>query len=235
MTEPAISVAFFDPAHDLHGSARAGVSLLFEGKRSTAIPEGPQLGRDGATWHASVADAFSVDLEPVADPVDLAGATTTLCRARGTAAGRAIDGLGTVTETHVPPSWEELDALRGLSAIFDAGHALFAVARRPRGARSHDADLIEAVLIEGGTARPAEEARLSTIYDGEGRQRGASFELWMPGEDFPRRAFGTVTGGTTLQLEHLRVNAAVFSWRMEGRTGAGAYDIVVRDLPPDAA
>lgn len=235
MTKPAISVAFFDPAHDLSGSARAGVSLLFEAKRSTAFPTGPELRRDRKRWHASVADAFTVELEPVADPVELAGATTTLCRARGSASGRKIDALGTVTETHVPPAWAELDALRSIAAVFGTDLALFAVAQRPRGAQAHDTDVVEAVRVEDGRARPVEEARLSTIYDGEGRQRAAGLELWLPDEDFPRRAFGTVSAGTTLQLEHLRVNAAAFSWRMEGRSGAGSYDLVVRDLPPEAA
>ena len=30
-------------------------------------------------------------------------------------------------------------------------------------------------------------------------------------------------------LEGLRVNAAVFDWRMEGREGVGAYELAVRD------
>lgn len=235
MSAPAVSVAFFDPAHDLHGSARAGVSLLFEGANSTALPVGPELERHGAAWRAEVPKGFTVELEPVAEPVQLAGAATTLCRVSGTAAGRRVAGLGTVTETHSPPAWEELDALRGISAIFDDGHALLAVARRPRGAVGHEAERVEAVILEEGNALAVEDARLSTVYDGEGRQRSAGLELWLPGEDFPRRAFGTVAGGTTLQLEQLRVNATIFSWRMEGRTGAGAYDLVVRDQPPVAA
>jgi hypothetical protein len=57
----------------------------------------------------------------------------------------------------------------------------------------------------------------------------------MPGEDFPRRAAGEVTGGTTLELPGLRVNASIFAWRMEGREGAGAYELTVRDEPPEAA
>lgn len=235
MSEPAVSVAFFDPAHGLHGSARAGVSLLFDGASSQALPHGPELTRDGERWRASVADGFEVELEPVAEAVRLAGATTRLCRATGTAAGRAIEGLGTVTETHEAPAWEELDAIRGLSAIFDEAHAILAVAQRPRGARAHGEEQVEAVLIDEGELHSVEDARLSTVYDGEGRQRSCGLELWLPGQDFPRRAFGTVVSGTTLQLEQLRVNASVFAWRMEGREGAGAYDLVIREQPPVAA
>lgn len=235
MTGPAVSVAFFDPAHGLHGSARAGVSLLFDGSRSTALAHGPELSRDGDRWHAAVPEGFEVDLEPVFEGVELSGALTRLCRVSGRAAGRPVEGLGTVTETHRPPPWDGLDALRGVSAIFDSGHALLAVAQRPRGARQHGEEQIEAVLIEEGRALAVEDARLSTVYDGEGRQRSAGFELRLAGEDFPRRAFGTVVAGTTLQLEQLVVNASVFAWRMEGREGAGAYDLVVREPPPAAA
>ena len=235
MSEPAVSVAFFDPAHGLHGSARAGVSLLFDGARSQALPHGPELEQHGELWRASVPDGFEIELEPVAEPVKLAGATTRVCRVTGTAAGRAVDGLGTVTETHEPPAWDELDALRGITAIFDASHAVLAVARRPRGAPAHGAEQVEAVLLDDGELRDVDDARLSTVYDGEGRQRSCGFELWLPGEDFPRRAFGTVVSGTTLQLEQLVVNASVFAWRMEGREGAGAYDLVIREQPPVAA
>lgn len=235
MSGPALSVAFFDPAHGLHGSARAGVSLLFDGSRSQALAESPEIERDGKRWRAAVAGGFEVELEPVAEPVRLAGADTRLCRATGSAGGREIRGLGTVTETHEPPAWDELDAVRGISAIFDEEHAVLAVARRPRGAIGHGTEEVEAVLIDEGEVKQVEDARVSTVYDGEGRQRSCGLELWLPGQDFPRRAFGTVASGTTLQLEQLLVNASVFAWRMESREGAGAYDLVIRPQPPEAA
>jgi hypothetical protein len=40
---------------------------------------------------------------------------------------------------------------------------------------------------------------------------------------------GSVRAGASLSLEGLRVNAAVFDWRMEGREGVGAYELAVRD------
>jgi len=112
---------------------------------------------------------------------------------------------------------------------------VLAVARRPRGAIGHGQEQVVAWLVSGGEARLVEDARISTVYDAEGRQRNAGLELWMPGEDFPRRATGTAVAGTTLSLDGLRVNAAVFSWRMEGRDGAGAYEVTFRDEPPEAA
>jgi hypothetical protein len=152
----------------------------------------------------------------------------------GTAAGRAVEGLGTLTETRAPPSWDELDALRSVSALFEPDRAVLAVARRPRGALGHGDELVTAHIIAAGEVVGVEDARLSTVYDGEGRQRSASVELWLPGQDFPRRAAGAVRASASLALDGLRVNAAVFSWTMEGREGVGAYDLVVRDEPEAA-
>jgi hypothetical protein len=133
-----------------------------------------------------------------------------------------------------PPAWGELDALRSVSAIFDEGHAVLAEARRPRGTFGHGEEHVTAWLISGGELVAVEDARISTVYDGEGRQRAVGLELWLPGEDFPRRASGQVVAGTTLSLEGLRVNAAVFAWHMEGREGVGSYDVTIRDEPAAA-
>ena len=80
-----------------------------------------------------------------------------------------------------------------------------------------------------------EEARISTVYDGDGRQRSAGLELWLPEEEFPRRGSGLVIAGSSFELEAIRVHAAVFRWRLEGREGIGAYELMVRVVPPVAA
>jgi hypothetical protein len=231
VTEPALALAFFDAAHGLHGSARSGVTVLFEHGRPQALPEGPAMARKGDGYRAALGNRFELRFDPVSDPLDLDGATTRLCRVRGSVGSVKVDCLGTATETVTPPAWEDLDALRGLSALFDRDHAVMAIARRPRGAIGHGEEKVIAWLVSGGDAIEVEDARISTVYDGEGRQRTAGLELWLPGEDFPRRASGTAVAGTTLALDQLRVNAAVFSWRMEGRDGAGAYELTIREEP----
>jgi hypothetical protein len=235
VNEPAVALAFFDPDRGLHGSARSGVTLLFEHGKPQALPDGPQMGRDGGGWRATLGNRFELSFSPVCEPLDLGGASTRVCRVTGTLGGGAVDCLGTATETVTPPRWDELDALRGVTALFDEENAVLALARRPRGTVGHGQEKVVAWLITAGEARRVEDARISTVYDAEGRQRNAGLELWMPGEDFPRRASGTAAAGTTLSLEGLRVNAAVFSWRMEGRDGAGAYEVTIRDEPPEAA
>jgi hypothetical protein len=153
----------------------------------------------------------------------------------GVVGGQQLDCLGTATQTDDAPTWSELDALRAVSAVLDRENAVFLTARRPRNAAGHGHERTAAVVIAGGEAHDVEDARLSTVYDRDGRQRTAGLELWLPGEDYPRRATGSATAGASIVLGGVRVDAAVFEWRMEGRVGAGAYELALRDDDEGAA
>ena len=230
MTELPLALSFFDTARDVSGTARAGMTLLFEGKTPTTLGEGPEVDAAGdGALDARLRDELALHFTPVAEPAHLSGLTTTLCSVTGTVRGAPIDCLGTATETTEPPAWSELDAVRGITAVFDDERAVFVLARRPHGAMGHGHEMVEAKLVLDGELRDVENARISTVYDGDGRQRSAGLELFLPGEDFPRRVSGSVRAGASLSLEGLRVNAAVFDWRMEGREGVGAYELAVRD------
>ena len=231
MTEPAFTFTFHDTAHDLHGTVRAGMTLLFQGGQPTTLAEEAHV--DGV--RAAVGDRIALDFDPVSDEADLGGTIARVGRVQGQVDGRRVACLGVVSQTTVPPSWSELDAVRTRSCVFDPGLAVLARARRPRGARGHGDERVTGWLVRDGAPHAVEETRISTVYDSEGRQRTAGLELWLPGEDFPRRVSGTARAGASLTLEGLRVHAAVFSWRMEGRDGVGAYDILVRDEPAAAA
>ena len=237
MSDPALlAISFVDTARGVHGSARSGLTLLFEGQKASSHAEGPALAGDaGAGWHAELTDLLSLDFTPVGPVAELSGAHAHVCTVSGEALSGRVDGMGVVTETLAPPRWDELDALRSVHALFDREHAVVALARRPRGAAGHGEELVSAQLLTDGELAAIEDARLSTIYDGEGRPRRAGLELWLPGEDFPRRAFGVVTAGASLALDGLDVHAALMSWRMEGREGAGIYELTVREPAPAAA
>ncbi len=234
MSEPSVAIAFFDPEHGLHGTARSGATVLFDGEASSVLAVGPRVERRNGAWQAELDDAFSLQLEPVAAPVDLSGVRAHVCEVAGTVGRVKVSCLGTVGETAAPPAWGELDAVRSLSALFDRGHAFLAVATRPRGARGHGHEEVVAWLLQGGRPLGVEDARVSTVYDGEARQRSAGLELWLAEEDLPRRLSGTVVAGSSLQLERIDVHAAVFRWRMEDREGAGAYELAVRREPEAA-
>ena len=235
MSEPALALSFFDAAHDIHGTARSGMTILFEGRKPNALPQGPRIEPTGSGWRAELPDRLSLEFEPVAPPASLGGVRAHLARVRGEAGGRAVDGLGTVSETEVPPRWEELDALRSVSALVDEQHALLALARRPQGAVGHGDEDVTARLVEDDAVLEVETARISTVYDGGGRQRSAGLELWLPGEEYARRGSGLVIAGSTFELESIQVHAAVFRWRLDGREGIGAYELMVRVVPPVAA
>jgi hypothetical protein len=231
----AFALSFFDTDRNLYGTARSGATILFEGRKPAAHGEGPDVEPDGDGWRAELEGRLSLRLEPVTDEVDLDGVTARVCRVTGEVERRKVDCLGTFSLTTVAPRWDELAAVRTISALVDEGHALLAVARRPRDAPGHGDEAVRAVLIQEGVPHDVETARISTVYDGSGRQRSAGLELWLPGEEYPRRGSGLVIAGSSFDLEPIQVHAAVFRWRLDGREGVGGYELMVRVEPPVAA
>jgi hypothetical protein len=235
VSEPAISLAFFDREREVHGTLRSGVAVLFAEGHARALDQPPEIDGGGDRFSARHGDDLELEFEPFTPPADLGGARARVARVRGRAGGKPIECLGTVGETVEPPAWEGLDSVRLVSALFDEEHAVLLVARRPRGAVGHGQEVVVAHVLSGEEMLAVEQARVSTVYDAEGRQRSAGLELWLPGEDFPRRASGSARAGLSLTLEGLRVDAALMAWRMEGRDGAGVYEVTLREEPAAAA
>jgi hypothetical protein len=235
LSAQALAVAFFDHARELYGSARSGATVLFEGRRSTVLPEGPEVEATGGGWTARVDGRLDLELEPVTPEADLGGVAARICRVRGEVDGRRVECLGTLAETRDLPAWDDLDALRTISAIADEQHGFVALGRRPRGARGHDEEEFSAWLLDEGNLIRVDEARVSTVYDGGGRQRSAGLELFIPGEEYARRGSGLVLAGSSLDLDGIQVHAAIFRWRLDGRDATGAYELMVRTDPPAAA
>jgi hypothetical protein len=230
-----VALSFFDSSGGLRGTIRAGLTLVFDGREARAEHAPAEIERTATGWRARASDV-EVELTPTSDVAELGGVGVTVCSVEGRVGSQAISGLGTAAETRSAPEWRELDALRAISAVFEPGLAALAVARRPRAADNHGNELVTAVLLEAGELRAPEDARISTVYDGGGRQHSSGLELWFPGEDYPRRLFGTVQAGTSLELGGLLVHAAAFTWRMEGHTGAGIYELTLhRDEAEPAA
>jgi hypothetical protein len=231
----AYALSFFDPDHELYGTVRSGATILFDGRKPAAHAEEALLDSEGDAWRAELSGRLSLRLAPVAPEVELGLLAVSLCRVSGEVEGRAVDCLGAVAVTRETPRWDELDALRSITALVDEGNAVFALARRPRGAAGHGEEEVRAAMLKDGELLEIEDARVSTVYDGEGRQRSAGLELWPAGEEFSRRGSGQVIAGSSLELEAVRVHAAVFRWRIEGREGIGAYELMIRNEPPAAA
>lgn len=235
MSVEAFAFSFFDLDRELYGTARSGATLLFHGRQPAAHAEGPEVREEGEGWRAELADRISLQLEPLSAEANLDGVTARICRVTGEVDGTQVDCLGTFSITGVAPRWEELQAVRAISALVDDGNGLLAIARRPRDAPGHGDEEVRAVLFRDGEPHEVEEARVSTVYDGGGRQRSAGLELWLPGEEYPRRGSGQVIAGSSFDLEAIEVHAAVFRWRLDGREGIGGYELMVRVEPPVAA
>jgi hypothetical protein len=231
----AYALSFFDPDRELYGTVRSGATILFEHRKPAVHAEEALIDTDGDGWRAELGGRLSLRLVPVSPEIELGLLAASVCRVSGDLSGRGVDCLGTVAVTREPPRWDELDAVRSVSALVDESNAVFALARRPRGATGHGEELVRAAMLKDGELVQIEEARISTVYDADGRQRSAGLELWPLGEEFSRRGSGQLIAGSSLELETVRVHAAIFRWRIEGREGIGAYELMVRNEPPTAA
>jgi hypothetical protein len=155
-----------------------------------------------------------------------------LCRVQGTVkvrgAERTISCMGQRGHTWGSPDWSRLESARTVSAWFDDDLGITLTAVRADRSGGHDDDAAWAAIL-GRQAAAVAEPRLSTTYDGDGRQRRAGLELWLEDEDaYPQRAAGEVRCGSTLDLGQLRLECAFFEWHMDGRSGVGRYDVLRR-------
>ena len=275
----AVTFSFADPAAQLYGLARLGLSgegaarrgsalaVLFSGRDPVAaIAQGDVEVAPDADWSAlslpglaasveaplerwSVRMAgerhgFALTFEAISPPAELSGAEAAaraggmegyeqLCRVRGEVAldgeTRVLDGRGQRGHAWGSPDWRRLAAAHTVSVWLDDDRGVALSALHEAGAKGHGDDARWASLLAPGSALRVEDPRLSTTYDGDGRQRRAGLELWLDEEEgYPRRAAGTVLCGSTLELGQLRLDCAFMRWTMEGHTGVGRYDVLRR-------
>ena len=255
----AVTYAFADAQSQLYGVARlgfsegaaSGLAILFRGGEPVAVGAEPAALSDATTrplesWRVSFEgdlafelrfDALGPALEldedaPAAKAGGMAGFDH-LCRVSGQVGGASFEGLGQRGRSWGAPDWDRMALARSLSAWLDDAHAVSAVSVRPAKAKSHADEAVAAFVFdsdrEEDPVRAVADPRLSTTYDGDGRQRRAGLELYISDDDaFPRRAAGEVVAGTSLDLGSLRLDCSFFRWRMEGREGLGRYDVLRR-------
>jgi hypothetical protein len=175
----------------------------------------------------ALADAFVLDPGAAAARAGGMEGFDHMCRVTGSVGGRPFAGLGQRGRSWGAPSWDAMSLARTVTAWFDDAHAVNALSIRPVKAGSHADEAVSAFLLGEDGASEVAEPRLSTTYDGEGRQRAAGLELYVgAGDEYPVRVAGEVVAGTSLDLGRLRLDCAFFRWRMQGRAGVGRYDIL---------
>jgi hypothetical protein len=253
----SVLAVLFRGAEPVAAVARGGIEVP-EGADWSELAAGPlrtRVEEPLTRWHvawegdeASVAldfEAISPPAElPEGDPAAQLGGMAgyeQVCRVSGTVRFGGedvpVEGLGQRGHAWGAPDWERLELARTIGAWVDDGDGLALQSVRPSGAAGHDAEAMWAVLLSGGEAVRVADPRLSTTYDGEGRQRRAGLELWIGDEDeadeddpaaYPVRATGEVLCGSTLDLGGLRLDCAFFRWHIDGREGVGRYDVLRR-------
>jgi hypothetical protein len=252
----AITYAFASLDGALCGVARlgeaegrtSGLVLVFRGGEPVAVsadgegPAGLTVSGDGPWSVAFEGDVpFALEFAAAGEPLVLAAGSAAakaggmegsdvVCRVSGTVGGEPFEGLGQRGESWGDPDWEKMVLARTLTAWFEDGRAISAVAVRGEKASSHADEAVTAMLLDAdGTPLEIADPRWSTTYDGDERQRAAGLELYVGAEDdFALRAAGEVVAGTTLDLGRLRLDCAFFRWRMQGRSGVGRYDVLKR-------
>jgi hypothetical protein len=184
--------------------------------------------------------ALEAELRAVSPPIDFdEAATEALTRAAGMhryeqlsrvhgelrVDGRSvpIDGVG--RRSH---AWGEPSGARFRSLYAIAGdRAVIVTAVQPEDAAPHGSELVAAHLMQPESAPQVfEDARLSTIYDAAGRPRTAGAELFLAGEEYPRRISGQAV--CQAQAEAGGIRAACFRWSIEGEAGQGGYQVISR-------
>jgi hypothetical protein len=226
-------------------AGREPVSLVAEGDHPVQDADWDDLNLPGlsvrtiephARWEVVLATepGFELEFEAASPPAEfepLGGMEghERLCRVRGTAAGRPIDCLGQRGRSWGTADWSEIALTRSLGAWLDEGPSVVYSAVRPAGAESHAEEAQWGALLDADGAVAMADPRLSTTYDGDGRQRRAGLELWVgEDDDYPRRGAGQVLCGSSVELGSLRLDLAFFGWTLDGRRGVGRYDVLRR-------
>jgi hypothetical protein len=185
-----------------------------------------RVGADELAFEAIGPPADIEPSEPAARAGGMAGYEQ-LCRVHGTVRGRELRCLGQRGHTWGEPDWDRIDSTRSLAAWLDDGSGVVLNAIRPAGTPGHEPEATWAALLGAAGSLRVDEPRLSTTYDEAGHQRRAALELWVGEDDaYPRRATGEVVCGSTVELGELRLDCAFLRWRMDGRCGAGRYDVL---------
>ena len=156
-----------------------------------------------------------------------------LCRVTGnvTHGGRThvVRCLGQRGRQWGGPDPGRVELARTVSAWFAEDRAMTLAAVRPAKSKGHIDEALAGFVFEDGEPLAIDDPRLSTTYDGERRLRRAGLELWMGEEDdHARRMAGEVLCATLLELGEQQLESAFFSWRMEGRSGVGRYEVLRR-------
>jgi hypothetical protein len=251
----ALTYAWADPGAGSFGLARldleaetpgtGGLAIVFSGAEVLAVAQPDDLAEtespDGWTLSFSLETGAPVELTftPIGPSAEFLSGTAAAdaggmesreqpCAVSGTVGTTTVEGHGQRGQGWGEVDWSELESARTISAWLEDGRSFLASAIRRPGGGGHEADAVTAYFVDPeaeAPPAPLDEARISTAYDADGRQRRAGLELYETEEtQVPRRGAGTLLCGTSLDLGELRLDTAFFAWGISGVDGVGRYD-----------
>ena len=122
--------------------------------------------------------------------------------------------------------WDDLEAVRVLTARLGDERVLGLVALRPAGARGHGEELVTGAVGDGTSFAQLEDPLLSTEYGPDNRPRRVGLEVY-PGDDgLALRIAGEARAVEASESGGVRRVAAALELRGPHGTGAGALDIL---------
>jgi hypothetical protein len=239
----AESLAFFDLDSGVMGIAGPQVSVMFssDGKLGYAVSNDQQLTTLSPThWTAqmtSMNGAFELEWKSRRQGASLDSSEVMLCEVSGKLSenGKREHKFKSLGAATLPSRRQGPPVLRSIAAVFDSDTAFFMNSYRPAVYHGHGDERHDAVLIEGGVPLRVTETRLSTVYSKDDLHSQASLEIWLEGDEFPRRITGEAIEGTHVELTDRDVALAFYTWTMGPHNGIGYYEIALAAPPRVAA
>lgn len=233
------SIEVLDPASGLFVSLTSGgngaVMLGEDVIAAAPIPTGgldPLI--DGApleleTEHGELSVTIAASGEPIRLEGDLTGhREASLIETKGSLTHRGekidLDCRGVLHRRD-----EDFPAIEGLTRdatiILADGGLICIASAAPVGTEHGNEETVAAITHPGGYIE-FDEVLLSTEYDGTGRQRRATLELWPESDEIAAlHGAGSVVTGCTAKVGGKAINTALFRWSLDGHLGLGRYEI----------
>jgi hypothetical protein len=122
--------------------------------------------------------------------------------------------------------WDEIEAVRVVSARIDDGRLLAIAAVRPAGAEGHGEEVTAGAIGDGESFEQLHEALLSTEYGPDGRPRRIGLELYPAEDSIPIRVAGEAQAIETADNGAVSRLTAALRLRAGGAAGAGSLDVL---------
>jgi len=208
-----VALSVVSPLEHWRAVVAGDASLVLEA-RATSPPVGL------LSEHASLASLTGVEsyeqLCELSGSIELAGGHSRPLRCLG----RRVHSWGEI-------DWSRIDGMRSLYAASGERRAILFESARPTGSDGHgDEKRVARLVAADEEAQAFEDARLSTVYDDDGLPAKADLELFLAGEDYPRRLGGQAVCGAWSDDGPTRSAISFFRWSMEATPAFGLYEAV---------